>query len=240
MLENIKNEVRVLLSGNGDGHGFDHIQRVYDLAVKFAREENADETVTALAALLHDADDYKLFGQENADKLFNARKIMQKNGVHEETASRVCDIIANMGYSKALKGIRPNTLEGQIVSDADMLDAVGAMGLVRNLAYALERCHGCADNIFDKGTYPGLNLTSEQYKTPNRKSDNFINHFFEKLLKLQGMMFTGAAKKEAARRHEFMVVFLREFFVENDCPEWLAYLADYEKQNKNDTLKKSA
>lgn len=227
MLEKIKSEVKILMCGNNNGHGFDHVERVYHLAVSFAELEGADISVTALAALLHDVDDYKLFGKECADNLLNAKRIMRDNNIDEKIAAQVCEIISTMGYSKSLKGIRPKSLEGQIVSDADMLDAVGAVGLIRNLAYALERCHGCADSIFDKDTYPELNLSSEQYKTPNRKSDNFINHFFEKLLKLKDMLFTKSAIKEAAARHAFMETFLRQYFIESNCPEWVEYLENY-------------
>ncbi len=228
MLERIKNDVRQLMSGNNDGHGFDHIERVYELSMKLAAEEKADKQIVGLAALLHDVDDYKLFGDDNAENLTNARRIMEDNGVDAETAAKACDIISNMGYSKALKGIRPQTLEGQIVSDADMLDAIGANGIIRTLAYALERCRSGNHQIFDENIWPELKLTAEEYKKPDRQSDNFINHFFEKLLKLKNMMFTSAGRKEAEVRHKLMAGFLYEFFRENGCPKWIGYLSNYE------------
>lgn len=228
-IEAIKEDVRLLMSADGSGHGFDHIERVYCLAMKLAAEEKADRDLAALGALLHDADDYKLFGQDYADNLTNAREIMERNGVSAGQQEKVCDIIRNMGYSKSLKGIRPKTLEGQIVSDADMLDAIGALGTVRCLAYALSRCNEAGDPVFDPQVFPDLNLTMEEYKKPNRKSDNFINHFFEKMLKLKGMMFTDAARKEAEIRHRFMLGFLYEFFREQDLSDWIAYLEDYER-----------
>ena len=189
--------------------------------------------ITALAALLHDADDYKLFGEESAKNLTNARRIMAQNGVEESVAAAVCEIIRTMGYSKSLKGIRPQTLEGRIVSDADMLEATGAAGLVRCLAYALEKCHSGSNQIFDENIWPQLNLSAEEYKKPNRRSDNFINHFFEKMLKLRSMMFTEAGRREADIRHRFMVDFLREFFREHDCPAWIEFLERYEAEQDN-------
>lgn len=229
MIDDIKNEVRRLMFGNNDGHGFDHIERVYDLSAKLASEEPVDKRIVGLAALLHDVDDYKLFGDDNAEKLTNARRIMENGGVDAETAAKVCDIISNMGYAKALKGVRPQTLEGQIVSDADMLDAIGANGIVRTLAYALERCRSGNNQIFDKNIWPESSLTAEEYKKPNRISDNFINHFFEKLLKLKEMMFTSSGRREAEIRHGFMIGFLEEFFRENNCLEWMEYLENYQK-----------
>lgn len=211
-IENVLSEVRHLLNGDKSGHGADHVERVYWLSMQLAENENVNKGVIALAALLHDVDDYKLFGEENAKNLTNAKRIMQQNGVNAQISAQVCDIIANMGYSKCLQGIRPKTLEGMLVSDADMLEAMGAMGTVRCLAYALDKCHSGTDQIFDKNIWPEINLSAEEYKKPNRKSDNFINHFFEKMLKLKNLMMTDAGRKEAQIRHQFMLDFLFEFF----------------------------
>lgn len=232
ILEQIKNDVKRLMAGNNDGHGADHAERVCKLALRLAKEEAADANVVALACWLHDVDDYKLFGEESAQKLTNARRIMAAAGVSSAEQEQVCDIISSMGYSRALKGIRPQTLEGRIVSDADMLEATGAQGIVRCLVYALEHCNGCTDKLFDRNVFPELSLSAEEYKKPNRASDNFINHFFEKMLKLKNMMFTDAGRKEAEIRHGFMLAFLREFFREYDCAEWAKYLEEYEKNNQ--------
>lgn len=224
----IEDEVRALLARDNTGHGFEHVARVYKTALQLAKAEHADEETVALAALLHDADDYKLFGQECADNLTNARAIMTHAGVSAEKQVRVCDIIHNMGYSKALKGIRPQTAEGKVVSDADMLDAIGALGTIRCLAYALARCD---TPVFAPDIWPEVSLCAEEYKKPNRRSDNFINHFFEKLLKLKNMMMTEAGRTEAEKRHSFMLIFLRQFFEEQGCQEWIDYLEEYEKNN---------
>lgn len=227
MIEALKEDVKALLQSNCDGHGFDHIERVYRLAVRLAERENADVRLAGLAALLHDVDDYKLFGDDNADKLYNARRILARHNVPAEETERVCAIIQNMGYSKALKGIRPQSREGKVVSDADMLDAIGANGLVRCLAFALQRCTEYGMPIFDRQVFPELNLTAEEYKKPNRPSDNFINHFFEKMLRLKSLMMTASGRKEAQKRHEFMIAFLQQYFEENGAEEWSAYLKDY-------------
>lgn len=223
-------DVRTLMSGDSCGHGFDHVERVCRLALRMAEQEKADAEIVGLAALLHDADDYKLFGEECAKNLTNAKSIMAKNGVDDTKALKICEIIGTMGYSKALKGIRPQSLEGKIVSDADMLEAIGAMGAVRCLAYALDKCHGGTNQIFDADVWPEPNLTAEAYKIPNRRSDNFINHFFEKMLKLKNMMFTASGRKEAEIRHHFMVDFLYEFFRENGADEWIEYLKNYNRE----------
>lgn len=178
-LKSIENQVRALLARDNTGHGFEHVERVYKTALALAKIEHAEEEIVALAALLHDADDYKLFGQECADNLTNARMIMNNAGISAEKQAHVCDIIHNMGYSKALKGVRPQTTEGKVISDADMLDAIGALGTIRSLSYALARCD---TPIFVRDIWPEVGISAEEYKKPNRRSDNFINHFLKKCL----------------------------------------------------------
>ncbi|MCL1925566.1 MAG: HD domain-containing protein [Syntrophorhabdaceae bacterium] len=221
MIENIKCDVKKLLGKEKSGHAYDHVFRVYKTAMRLCKNEKADAEIVALASFLHDCDDYKIFGKKYADNLINAKNIMAASNVNKEKQQIVCDIIQNMGYSKSLAGIRPETIEGAIVSDADMLDAIGALGITRCLAYALDKCEG---HIFDKDIYPELNLSHEEYKRPNRKSDNFINHFFEKLLKVKNLMMTDSGKKEAEKRHDVMVVFLRQYFAEQNLDNWGKFL----------------
>ena len=74
MIEEVKKQVYNILCKDDSGHGFDHVERVYKLAIKFAKQENVDEDIVALIALLHDVDDYKLFGDKQAEDLTNAKK----------------------------------------------------------------------------------------------------------------------------------------------------------------------
>ena len=84
MIEEVKKLVYDILNKDNSGHGYDHVERVYKLSLKFAKKENADEDVVCLIALLHDVDDYKLFGKEQAEDLTNAKKIMNLVNVGKE------------------------------------------------------------------------------------------------------------------------------------------------------------
>jgi len=219
-MENIELAVKELLGAN-DGHGYDHVDRVRKLAIKFAKQEDADIEIVELASLLHDVDDYKLFGEECAKNLLNARKILETNNVDEKMASLVLDIIQTMGYSKSLEGIRPTTLEGQIVSDADMCDAIGAEGILRTHAYNLSR----GNIFFDKTAKPlDVELSAEQYK---KTSNHSVQHFFDKLLIINNVLMTAAGKEEGAKRQKIMVDFLRELFREEGAEVWQAYLSNF-------------
>lgn len=61
--------IKELFACNSDGHGADHTMRVFRSAMTLASEyDECDTETVALAALLHDADDYKLFSTENNAK----------------------------------------------------------------------------------------------------------------------------------------------------------------------------
>ena len=97
-IEKVKNEVAKLLEGDNSGHGLEHINRVLDLSLKFAEKEYANKYIVSLIALLHDADDYKLFGRENAEKLTNAKIIMDKNKKKKTKKKVVWDVINKFCY----------------------------------------------------------------------------------------------------------------------------------------------
>ena len=178
--------IRQLFAENADGHGLEHALRVYRTALHLAKSAPAaDPLVVALGALLHDADDHKLFHTENNA---NARRFLTEQGVDPETADRICGAINAVSFSQN-RGKRPETLEGQLIQDADRLDAIGAVGIARTFAYGGK--HG---------------------RTPEAS----IAHFHEKLLLLKDLMNTEQAKALAEERHAFMEAFLRQWDRETD------------------------
>lgn len=125
-----------LFEGNSGGHDFEHSMRVYRIAMHIAGKEKCDKKIVALAALLHDADDYKLF---NTTDNFNARAFLESHEVRSETINQIIEAINSVSFSK--NGLnRPKTIEGMIVQDADRLDALGAVGIARTFAFGGE--HG--------------------------------------------------------------------------------------------------
>ena len=163
---------------------------------------------------------------ESADNLTNAKNILAQCSVANDVKEQILDAIKTIGYSKRLKGIKPKTLEGMIVSDAEMCDGVGIMGILRSYQYNL--VHGNA--FFDKDIYPTLNMSADDYMT--KKNETAVNHIFEKSLKLKDLMLTDSGKKEVLKRHKVMVEFLYNFFEEENVPEWIDYLDKYLDENK--------
>ena len=129
--------VRVLFHGNSGGHDDSHTMRVYRNALRIAEsEKGADHEIVTLGALLHDADDHKLFQTENNA---NARAFLKQQNIPPERIEEIIKVINSVSYSRN-RGRRPDTLEGKIVQDADRLDALGAVGVARTFAYGGE--HG--------------------------------------------------------------------------------------------------
>ena len=226
MIEKVKKQVSELLDKDNSGHGMDHINRVLELSLKFAEKENANKDIVSLIALLHDVDDYKLFGIDNADNLTNAKKIMEDCNVDKNTQEQVCLALNNIGYSKRLKGCCPTTLEGKIVSDADMCDALGANGILRVYTYSMKN----GKPFFDRNIFPIENLSADRYI--RKCADSSVCHIFEKILKLKDLMLTKVGKNEAKSRHQIIVDFLYHLFSEENAPDWIEYLDNYLKNNQ--------
>ena len=132
MIDAAKEYIRKLFAENADGHGPEHALRVYRSALLIAETEpEANKQIVALGALLHDADDHKLFHTENNA---NTRRFLEEQGVAQETEDRICEAINAVSFSQN-KGKRPGTIEGKIIQDADRLDAIGAVGIARTFAY---------------------------------------------------------------------------------------------------------
>ena len=223
MIEKIKMQVSELLNKDNSGHGMDHINRVLELSLRFAEKENGNKDIVSLIALLHDVDDYKLFGMDNAKNLTNAKKIMNDCKVDKDIQNQVCCAIKNIGYRKRLKGCIPTTLEGKIVSDADMCDALGAHGILRDYKYVMEY----GKPFFDRKIFPTEDTNKD--KSLEKCSNSCVCHIFEKILKLKYLMLTESGKEEAKSRHQIVVEFLYHFFDEENVPEWTAYLNEYLK-----------
>ena len=221
----IIDEVTKLLNTDNSGHGMDHVNRVHRIALSISEADINKELVSAIA-LLHDADDYKLFGIDCSNNLTNTNMILTKTSFTEKEKQLIINSIKSIGYSKRLSGITPTIKEAMVVSDADMLDAMGAIGILRSHHYNIT--HG--NPFFDKDDFPNLELSADKYKAKTKGT--VVNHIFEKILKLKDLMLTNKGKEEARRRFNFIVDFLKEFFYEEDVSEWQEYLDNYTKIHK--------
>lgn len=193
------------LSGEASGHDWWHIYRVTKLAKTIASVEGADVFICEMAALLHDIADEKLNESQEAG-LQKVESWLQRIEVDDGTMKHIMEIIASMSFKGG--GQPPmKTLEGQVVQDADRLDALGAIGIARTFAFG-----GAKGNImYDPSIKPRRDMSKEEYQ---KRDNTAINHFYEKLLKLKDLMNTPYGKQLAEDRHQYMEQFLDQFYKE--------------------------
>lgn len=196
------------LSGEGSGHDWWHIVRVRNMAKNLALAEGGDSFICQLAALVHDLVDDKLVADEGL-ALTEVRDLLTRLGVRSDQTDQVLAIIQAISYKGGSQNHLDLTLEGQIVQDADRLDAMGAIGVARTMAYS--GYHGRV--IHDPEVAARQNMTLEQYRSHQGTA---ITHFYEKLLLLKDLMNTKTAQELAKRRHAFMEAYLEQFFAEWD------------------------
>ena len=209
-VENILLEVATYveqkLSGEGSGHDWWHIVRVRNMAKNLALAEGGDSFICQLAALVHDLVDDKLVADEGLG-LAEVRDLLTRLGVKSDQTDQVLAIIQAISYKGGSQNHLDLTLEGQIVQDADRLDAMGAIGVARTMAYS--GYHGRV--IHDPEVAVRQNMTLEEYRS---QQGTAITHFYEKLLCLKDLMNTKTAKDLAQGRHAFLEAFLAQFYAE--------------------------
>jgi len=199
IIEILQKQVRQRMK-NDSAHDFDHIMRVYKNAEKICKKEKANQKLVLSAALLHDVISYpksdkraKLSSQRSAKE---AEKILNKLDYSIEEIKVISDAIRDHSFSR---GKTPKTLEGQILQDADRLDAIGAIGIARVFAVAgsEKRPFYNTDDPFCK-----IRIPDDMVWT--------IDHFYKKLLKLESLMNTKSAKMEAKKRTQVLEIFLTD------------------------------
>ncbi len=164
-----------LFAKDCSGHDVEHSLRVYNNAIMLAdTEPQCNRFIVSLSALLHDADDYKLFKTENN---YNTRFFLEKHLTDKSIVEQICEVINSVSFSKN-KGIHPKTLEGKIIQDADRLDAIGAIGIARTFTYG--GCHGRSISDSIKHFEDKLLKLKDEINTDEGKKIAEIRHNFMK------------------------------------------------------------
>ena len=207
ILNNTVEIVKQKLKDAEAGHDWFHIERVWKNARKIAQTENCDIFIVEIAALLHDIADSKFNDGNEEIGPETAKNILESLNLDEESINNVVQIIRNISFKGGHKYSDFNSVELQIVQDADRLDAIGAIGIARAFNYGGFKNR----TLYDPEIKPDLNMSKEAYK---KSAAPTINHFYEKLLLLKDLMNTESGKKLAEERHRFMEQFLDQFYKE--------------------------
>jgi uncharacterized protein len=169
----------------------DHESTGHDYEHALRVFENAkrlmDNELVKVSALVHDLIDSKVTDDVDKEK---KELIEFLQTIYDDSfVKQVFEIIENMSYRT---GRVPESIEGKIVQDADRLDSLGAVGIARTFAFGGKHNR----NIYKPGT------------------NDSVSHFYDKLLKLEGLMNTEEGRIEAKRRTKYMKEFLKEFYKE--------------------------
>lgn len=208
-IEATKAYVRHTLEHAEGGHDWHHTIRVYNNALHIAKTEKVDLYIVALGALLHDIADSKFHDGDETVGPRKAREFLFQLNVDSVDIEHVIGIIENISFKGGREERSFDSLELDVIQDADRLDALGAIGIARTFNYG-----GFKNRmIYDPEIKPNLEMTKEEYKSSTAPT---INHFYEKLLLLKDRMNTKTGKRMAVKRHDYMEDFLKQFYEEWD------------------------
>lgn len=203
--------VKKTLKGAEGGHDWFHTERVYKNSLHIAQTEPVDTFVVALGALFHDIADSKFNNGDETIAPKIAKKFLDTYILEPKITEHVINIIINISFKGGNTEQKFTSPELDVVQDADRLDAIGAIGIARTFNYGGFKNRA----IYNPEILPNLNLTPYEYKNSTAPT---INHFYEKLLLLKDRMNTKTGKLIAEKRHNFMNLFLDQFY-----KEWQGY-----------------
>lgn len=181
------------------GHDIEHVLRVVRLAEKIGRAEGADADTVLAAAWLHDIGrphehrDPSVCHAKKSMEL--AGPILEKSGFPRDKIPAVLEAIGSHRFSS---GKIPATLEGKVLQDADRIDVLGAVGIIR--VFMHNGAHG-SDAYHTEDPFCKKRETQEGYA---------VDHFYRKVLKLKETLHTKTAREMAGKREDFVRAFLAQ------------------------------
>jgi uncharacterized protein len=194
-------------------HDFDHVLRVHEMATRLAREVGADVEIVQAAALLHDAQGStpgveELRADHHETSAVFAREKLTQEGWPEERIAAVVHCIRAHRYRT---GEEPQSLEAQVLFDADKLDVLGAIGAARTVGYAVLAGEPIYTEPSDQFKQTGERLDGEPHSS--------YHEYLFKLRNVAGKLHTPAAKRIAAKREAYLDEFYRKLGAEMRAEE---------------------
>jgi len=191
---------RTLYPAEADSaHDFDHVLRVAAMADRIAQAEGANREIVRAAALLHDISLDKGRAGHETSAANRAAEILREQGYAEDFWRAVSQAIESHRFRS---GPTPQTLEAQVLFDADKLDAIGAIGVARAFAFGAHR----GQKLW--GVVPPDYVDQPDGADPRQHTA--VHEFHVKLSKIKDRMFTATGKQIAAERHASMVKFYEQ------------------------------
>ncbi len=190
-------------------HGFDHIQRVYQMAERLARAEGADLEIVRAAALLHDSqgsdpNSGERLSHHEASARF-AKIVLAAEGWPEDRIQAVQHCISGHRYRGGAEN-PPQTIEAKVIFDADKLDVLGAIGVARTIGYAVQAGQPIYAEPSDQFLESGQKMAGEPHSS--------YHEYLFKLRKVKDRLFTATALAIAEERDRFLTAFYEQLRAE--------------------------
>ena len=206
LLHILSQETQQLFDGfNDPAHGWEHVWRVYNLALRIGEEEGADTLIIGIAALLHDIG--RLIHRKGTPHALisveEAREILKRYPLEQIQIEAILHAIEAHSFSQ---GIEPRTLEARVVRDADRLDGLGAIGILRWAITGTIKRKPATKSYHPEDPFGEHHVLDDKLY--------MLDHFYVKLLKLEQGMYTSTGRVMAQQRTAYMRAYLQELRLE--------------------------
>ncbi|MFC1632576.1 HD domain-containing protein [Patescibacteria group bacterium] len=192
---------RKRLQENDPSHDIGHVLRVLAIAEKIALREKADLDIVVPAAIFHDIICYpknhkKRLDSSKESAAYAKKVLRQLKEYRQRKIKKTCEAIECCSFSKNQK---PATLEAKVLHDADSLEAVGAIAIMRTFSSS-----GNMNRPFYNEADPFC-----ENRSPD-DSKYAVDLFYTRLLVIKDRLYTLTAKNMVKQRHQFLKDFLVE------------------------------
>jgi len=210
MIEKIEKEAKKYFVGSDGCHDWSHVERVRKLALMIGKKEKADLFVLEIASLLHDIKRKEEIDSKGSfchatEGEKEGRMILDKYNISDKQKKNICHCIRTHRFRN---NDQPKTIEAKVLFDADKLDSIGAVGLGRAFLFA-----GSVGSC-KMYTNKEKEIAKLDKDMTFKEGDSAILEYEVKLKKIKNMMMTKAGKEIAKDRHNYMVEFIKRFWLE--------------------------
>jgi len=210
IINQLREKIQQYFNKDASGHNIDHLERTLNYALYLQSKEGGDKIVIGISAFIHDV--HRILGsQENRfvtpkESLPVVKTFIQDLDITEEQKEHILFAIEHHEeYAFGKEKVAVTDIESKILQDADNLDAIGAIGIVRTFKY------GFSKNI--KEYDPNIELYHDQF-SESKNDPSTIHHIYNKLLRLGDNMNTVTAKELAKKKTQLMKDFMYAYINE--------------------------
>ncbi len=207
----LKPKVEALFKDDATGHDTTHLERTMKLALHISSKEGGDRVLVGISAYLHDV--HRIMQSnlgrfvEPAESIPTIRELISDLDLSDDDKDEICNVIKNHENYNWNKGNEENSINCHIVQDADNLDALGAIGIIRTFVYGASVGRPMYDET--KELEP-----KGDYVEGDKTDPSAVHHFYSKIFKLADHMNTATASKMAKEKVEFTKEFIKKFIAE--------------------------